>query len=95
MAKLAANGNEKIRRKPTGGLYANARGRLEDWVNSFMHNDVGVKDQMNSYLLRRDCSKFTIEHEGVLAEAQKLGHSPRIAFTQYTDISKVRIPERV
>ena len=60
-----------------------------------MRNDVGVKGQMNRYLLQRDHSKFTIEHEGVLAESQKLGHSPRIVFTHYTDISKVRIPERV
>ena len=57
--------NEKMRRKSTYGLYANAHGRLEDWVNAFMRTEVGVKGQMGSYLLRRDCSKHTIETEGL------------------------------
>lgn len=75
---------------PTHGEYVGSHTSLQRRVNSFMRS-IGVSGHMAAYTLRRDCSRYTIEHDGALAEMQKLGHSPAVAFGHYTNAAKLRV----
>ena len=64
---------------------------IQNWVNGFMRDKVGVKGHMAGYLLRRDCSKWMLEHKGPLAEQVLLGHTARVRDTNYINRESINI----
>lgn len=69
----------------SAGEHASIRG----WVNRFMRREIGVKGHMAGYMLRRDCSKWVLEHLGPLAEEQLLGHDGRTRNRSYVNLANV------
>lgn len=73
------------------GVYVGAHASLHRWVNRFMRSRVGVKGHMAGYLLRRDCSKWMLEHKGPLAEQVLLGHTSRVRDTNYVNRESINL----
>lgn len=73
------------------GTYEGGHRTIQEWVNGFMRNKVGVKGHMAGYLLRRDCSKWTLEHKGSLAETVLLGHTATVRDTNYVNRGSINI----
>lgn len=72
------------------GVYSGTHASLHSWVNRFMRVRVGVKGHMAGYLLRRDCSKWTLEHKGSLAETILLGHTAGVRDGKYVNRESIR-----
>ena len=73
------------------GAHAGEHASIHNWVNRFMRDKVGVKGRMAGYLLRRDCSKWMLEHKGSLAEQILLGHTARVRDTNYVNRESIRL----
>lgn len=73
------------------GVYVGAHASTHSWVNGFMREKVGVKGRMAGYLLRRDCSKWMLEHKGSLAEMVLLGHTARVRDTNYVNRESINL----
>lgn len=75
---------------PTHGEYVGNHVTLRRRANEFMRS-IGVTGHMAAYTMRRDCSRWSIQHEGAMTESQKLGHSVRTALTHYTTLSRLNL----
>lgn len=73
------------------GAYEGMHNSIHSWVNRFMRDRVGVKGHMAGYLLRRDCSKWMLEHKGSLAETVLLGHTERVRDTNYVNRESINV----
>ena len=71
------------------GEYVGKHASLNMWVNRFMRKNVKVKGHMAGYLMRRDCSKWVLEHLGSLAETILLGHSESTRNRNYVNLENV------
>ena len=71
------------------GEYVGKHASLNMWVNRFMRKNVKVKGHMAGYLMRRDCSKWVLEHLGSLAETILLGHSESTRNRNYLNLENV------
>ena len=73
------------------GIYVGQHMSIHHWVNRFMREKVGVKGHMAGYLLRRDCSKWMLNHKGSLAEMVLLGHTARVRDTNYINRESINL----
>ena len=71
------------------GWFCGEHMSLRSWVNKFMRNDVKVKGHMAGYLLRRNCSRWVLEHLGPFAEETLLGHSGNTRDRNYVNRASV------
>lgn len=62
---------------------------LRSWVNRFMRNK--VKGHMAGHPLRRNCSRWVLEHLGPFAEETLLGHSGHTRDRNYVNRASVDV----
>jgi len=84
------NRNPKTEPMDKHGEYVGTHRTLREWVSGFMRS-IGVDDKKPGYALRKDCSATTIANEGIVREAQKLGHTPKVATENYVNFVNLEL----
>jgi len=78
----------KRRNKCSGsGRHTGENQRLRRRANAEYRAIIGKDSHMAQYLARRLKSKRMLKRDGMLAESQELGHSPKVAMANYVNMS--------